>query len=169
MILFLESEEIVFREIIGSAIYDQYGEDMMVVEPIDFVLSKYAFKTSDAHARDLFSVVKSGTSKSEEVNWSALDDLISRGYSFINPCSEVLLQKIIIPLVVDSRLELGNLLFEDYNANWAFEKISPIKSSKRQRNAEEHKDLRSFNLTLTLLKLETKFDVQDRKWAVFIV
>lgn len=33
--LFVESEEIVYKEIVGPAIYDRYGEDTMMVEPID--------------------------------------------------------------------------------------------------------------------------------------
>ena len=42
----MESEVIIYKEIIGPAIYDRYGEDMMMAEPIDFVLSKHAFKTT---------------------------------------------------------------------------------------------------------------------------
>ncbi|KAL0654017.1 hypothetical protein Bca4012_096708 [Brassica carinata] len=142
-----------YKNISGPPIYDIYGEDVMIVEPMDFVFREGAFKTMHAYVKDFMGSINNGTLRS---NGGA------------------------------HNLEQSNSRFEDYMDNMAFEKMSskqystrhhdeeqedlksPIKSSKRQRNAEEHKDLRSFNLTLTLLKLE-KFDVQDRKWAIFIV
>ena len=42
----------VYKEIRGPAIFNTYGEDVMIVEPIDYVLRKDAFKTMHAYVRD---------------------------------------------------------------------------------------------------------------------
>ncbi|KAF8050087.1 hypothetical protein N665_2045s0001 [Sinapis alba] len=63
--LFDESEIIVYKEIIGPAIYDRYGEDIIMVEPVDFVFREDAFKTMHAYVRDFIGVIKSETSKSK--------------------------------------------------------------------------------------------------------
>ena len=54
----MQSEVIVYKEIMGPAIYDRYVEDMMMLEPIDFVFSKDAFKTTKAYVRDFLSAIK---------------------------------------------------------------------------------------------------------------
>ena len=66
---------------IGPAIYDRYGEDMMMVEPIDFVFSKEAFKTTKAYVSDFMSAIKTEKSK---FTTRALEDWESFGYSLIN-------------------------------------------------------------------------------------
>ncbi|WZZ47309.1 hypothetical protein YC2023_043568 [Brassica napus] len=78
--LFVQSQVIVYKEIIGHAIYDRYGEDMMMVEPIDFVFSKDAFKTTKAYLRDFMSAIKTEESK---CTTRALEDWESFGYSLI--------------------------------------------------------------------------------------
>ena len=78
--LFVQSEVIVYKEIMGPAIYDRYVEDMMMLEPIDFVFSKDAFKTTKAYVRDFLSAIKT-----EESNCTTrtLEDWESFGYSLI--------------------------------------------------------------------------------------
>ena len=78
--LFVESEVIVYKEIIGPAIYDRYGEEMVMLEPIDFVFSKDAFKTTKAYVRDFMSAIKTEESK---CTTRALEDWESFGYSLI--------------------------------------------------------------------------------------
>ena len=72
--LIVESDLIVYKEIVGPAIYDRYGEDMMMVESIDFVFGKDAFKTTKVNMRDFIGVIRSETSKSnrEGNNWTTL-------------------------------------------------------------------------------------------------
>ncbi|WZZ44622.1 hypothetical protein YC2023_040881 [Brassica napus] len=84
----LVDEVIAYKEIIGPAIYDRYGEDMMMVEPIDFMFWKDAFKTTKA-SRDFIDVIKLETSNSnrEEDDWTTRGSqayLKSCGYSSIN-------------------------------------------------------------------------------------
>ncbi|WZZ51436.1 hypothetical protein YC2023_051543 [Brassica napus] len=60
----------VYKEITGPAIFDTYGEDVMIVEPIDYVFKKDAFKTMHAYLRDFRGSIKSETlrSNSDENN-----------------------------------------------------------------------------------------------------
>ena len=51
----------VYKEILGPAIFDTYGEDIMIVEPIDYVFRKDAFKTMHAYVRNFRDSIKSGT------------------------------------------------------------------------------------------------------------
>lgn len=67
--LSVESKVTVYKEIIGLAISDQFGEDMMIVEPIDFVFSKDAFKTTKAYVRDFLSAIKTEESNCTNVHW----------------------------------------------------------------------------------------------------
>ena len=77
--LFVESEVIIYKEITGPAIYDRYGEDMMMLEPIDFVFSKDAFMTTKAYVRDFMSAIKTES----KCTTRALEDWESFGYSLI--------------------------------------------------------------------------------------
>ena len=89
--LFVESYLIVYKEIVGLAIYDRYGEDMMIVEPIEFVFGKDVSKTTKVNVRDFIGVIRSETSKSnrEGNNWTTrvLEDWESCDYSFIKTFS----------------------------------------------------------------------------------
>ncbi|KAJ4917618.1 hypothetical protein Rs2_03168 [Raphanus sativus] len=86
--LFVESEVIIYKEIIGPAIYDRYDEDMMTGERIDFVFRKDAFKSTNKHVRNLLGVVKGQISRFEDDNWSTLgtpygvEDLLEFLYKF---------------------------------------------------------------------------------------
>ncbi|KAG5396463.1 hypothetical protein IGI04_018277 [Brassica rapa subsp. trilocularis] len=57
---------------VGPAISDRYGEDMMMVEPIEFLFGKDTFKTTKVNVRDFIGVIKSETSRSnrEEDDWT---------------------------------------------------------------------------------------------------
>ena len=69
----------VYKEITGPAIFDTYGEDVMIVEPIDYVFKKDAFKTMHAYVRDFRGSIKSETlrSNSEENNRTKVENCVA--------------------------------------------------------------------------------------------
>ncbi|KAF2543355.1 hypothetical protein F2Q68_00031632 [Brassica cretica] len=51
-----------YKHISGPPIYDTYGEDVMIVEPMDFVFRE--FKTMHAYVKDFMGSINNGTLRS---------------------------------------------------------------------------------------------------------
>ena len=51
-----------YKNISGPPIYDTYGEDVMIVEPMDFVFRE--FKTMHAYVKDFMGSINNGTLRS---------------------------------------------------------------------------------------------------------